>query len=173
MNDIHDSYVPAIRNRIRIEHPEWSLSTQEEGAKYQYPDVRSSWTAWNFEIPEIRRLTVEAMREVCRTYDIDGTELDFLRHVIYFPETMRLEPVGPRNIELMTDMMRAIRQATEEEGLRRGRPILLAVRIPEDEALSKSVGLDVRAWLEEGLVDVLVVGRWLDFTLPIRALTEL
>lgn len=173
MNDVHDSYTPAIRNNIRVQHPEWSLSTQAEGAKFQYPDVRSSWTAWNFEVPEIRRLTVDAMREVCRSYDVDGIELDFLRHPVYFPETMRFESVGRKNVDLMTDMIGEIRQVTEEEGLRRGRPILLAARIPEDEPLSLGIGLDVRTWLDEGLVDVLSAGRWQEFTIPISSISEL
>ena len=152
MNDVHDSYPGQFgkTRRLRRERPEWCLSTREEGTRCQYPDVRSMWSAWNFEFPEIRRLMVEAMREVCRNYDVDGIELDFLRHAIYFPETMRLEAVGRKNIGLMTDMVRRIRKATEEEGARRGRPILLAARVPEDETLSLSVGLDVATWPKRG-----------------------
>jgi RNA polymerase sigma factor (TIGR02999 family) len=86
---------------------------------------------------------------------------------------LQLESVGGTNIELMTTMIRKIRQVTEEEGLSRGRPILLAVRIPEDEPLSLSVGLDVRTWLEQGLVDLLAVGRWQEFTIPVSAISDL
>ena len=86
---------------------------------------------------------------------------------------MRLESVGRTNIELMTTMIREIRKVSEEEGLSRGRPILLAARIPEDEPLSLSIGLDVRKWLQEGLVDVLAVGRWQEFTIPVSAISDL
>ena len=50
---------------------------------------------------------------------------------------------------------------------------MLAARIPEDEPLSLSVGLDVRAWLEQGLVDLLAVGRWQEFTIPVSAISAL
>ena len=46
MNDCHDSFNTALTYHIRREHPEWSLSTPEQGKKYQYPDPRSCWTAW-------------------------------------------------------------------------------------------------------------------------------
>ena len=175
MNDIHDSYPGQFgkTRRIRRDKPHWCLSTKEEGIKHGYPDVRSMWSAWNFEVPEVRRLMVEAMREVCQSYDVDGIELDFLRNSMYFPESMQFKAVGQKNINLMTEMVRDIRKVTEQEGLKRGRPILLAVRIPEDEKLSLSVGLDVRTWLTEGLVDVLVPGQWLEFTVPTREIIDL
>ena len=38
----------------------------------------------NALVAEVRDVTVQALREVCRTYDIDGIELDFFRHFVYF-----------------------------------------------------------------------------------------
>jgi hypothetical protein len=40
-----------------------------------------------------------------------------------------------------------------------GRPILLAVKVPEDLAGCRTDGLDVGAWLEAGLVDILILGN--------------
>ena len=48
------------------------------------------------EIPDVRRLTVEALREVCHTYDIDGIELDYMRHLNNFPEMVAGEPLDSR-----------------------------------------------------------------------------
>jgi len=173
MNDWHDSFSTALLYDIRREHPEWSLSTEEEGRKYQYPDVRSAWSAWDFEQAEIRNLTVEALREVCQTYDIDGIELDFLRGTVYFAPTMKLEPVEQKHLDIMNDMMRQIRTMSEEEGLKRGRPILIAARCADDLELSRSIGLDVETWLKEGLIDILQIGSWTDIMVPAKPLIEL
>jgi hypothetical protein len=173
MNDVHDSFNPAVLYHLRQKHPEWCLSTHDEGSKHSYPDVRSCWSAWNFAVPEVRNATVEALREVCRTYDIDGIELDFFRHFVYFPETLEFKPVTPEHLALMNDMMRKIRAAADEEGLRRGRPILLVGRCLEDVELSKNSGLDVETWLREDLVDMLSAVNSTEHTAPVDELTAL
>ncbi len=173
MNDWHDSFTPAMLYDIRREHPEWSLSTQDEGKKYSYPDVRSCWSTWDFEVPEIRQLTVDALREVCRNYDVDGIELDFLRGTVYFKPTMEHRAVEQKHLDLMTGMMHQIRLMTEEEGIRRSRPILIMVRITIDVPLSKSIGLDVETWLSEGLIDLLHIGTWIDFDAPMKPVIDL
>ena len=142
-------------------------------ATHRYPEIRSLWTAWNFEVDAIRDLTVEAMREVCRTYDIDGIELDFWRFTCYFPESMRHEPVTPAHRDLMTDLVRRIRQAVDEEADRRGRPILLAGRGVADQEISGNAGLDVEAWLQEGLVDLLSLAYGTNHIPPIGPLAAL
>ena len=63
MNDWHDSFNTGLLYDLRREHPEWSMATRDEGRKYSYPDVRSCWSTWDFEVPEIRRLTLEALRD--------------------------------------------------------------------------------------------------------------
>ena len=109
-------------------------------------------TALNYELQEIRDLVVGAMQEVCQTYDVDGIELDYFRGYGLFPTS----PATPEQIELLNDMMRNIRQMTEEEGLRRGRLILIAARCINDSDWSLTRGLDVQTWLEEDLIDILM-----------------
>ncbi len=177
MNDIHDSFRPEILTNIKREHPEYMLSTVEEGKKYgwkSWPDPRTRWSALDFERPEIRDLTVSAMHDICKTYDIDGIELDFLRQELYFRPTLERSAVEEEHLAVMNDMMRKLRAVTEEEGSRRGRPILLAARSAETLQFSKDVGLDVETWLKENLIDVLVVGRTeLGFMVPGRELFDL
>jgi len=173
MNDIHESIFDGRMQLIKLEHPEWCLGTKEEGKKYSYPDPRSMWSAMNFEVPEIRQLTVHALREVCRNYDIDGIELDYLRHLINFPEMVHSKCVTPEHLEMVNQLMRDIRKMTEEEGLKRGRPILIAGRCVEDIALSRNSGLDVQTWLAEDLVDILSVGYGTEHSPPIYSLAGL
>jgi len=56
----------------------------------------------------------------------------------------------------MTGFMRRVRAMTEEVGLKRGRPILIAIRVPDSAEFSRDLGLDVERWLAEGLADILI-----------------
>ena len=56
--------------------------------------------------------------------------------------------------DMMTDF--ASRRMTEEAGLARGRPILVAMRVPDSVDYCRDMGFDLPRWLEEGLVDLLV-----------------
>jgi hypothetical protein len=80
------------------------------------------------------------------------------------------EPVTPTHLKLMNDMVRDIRRVTEEEGTRRGRPILIAGRCLENVEISRNTGLDVETWLAEDLVDLLSVAY---VTEQVPPLTEL
>jgi hypothetical protein len=156
MNDAHDSYFPGTLYYLRVRHPEYTLGyatggkSPEETLK-ELLQTRKTLSGYNFGLKVIRDLTVEAMREVCQTYDIDGIELDYFRSPHVFPM-----PADAAETELLNDMMREMRKMTEEEGLRRGRPILIAGRCINDLEHSLWYGLDVKTWLAEGLVDLLM-----------------
>ena len=173
MNDIHESFFEGRMQLIKLEHPDWCLGNREEAKQHAYPDPRSMWSSLNFEIPQVRHLTVEALREVCRSYDVDGIELDYMRHLNNFPEMVSGDPVTPEHLGLMNQLMRDIRAMTEEEGLARGRPILIAARCIEDIELSRNSGLDVATWLDEDLVDILSMAYGTEHAPPIEAVTAL
>jgi hypothetical protein len=61
---------------------------------------------------------------------------------------------------MMTELMRRIRVMTEQEGMRRGRPILVAVRVPDSVEYARAVGIDLKRWLADGFVDLLVTGGY-------------
>jgi len=74
----------------------------------------------------------------------------------------------------MTAFMHRIRQITDEAAARRGRPILVAARVPDSFTLAHNIGLDLEAWLEEDLVDILILGGgYAPFTLPIAEFAEI
>ena len=156
-NDAHDYYFPEWLAYIKVKHPEYTIGhAQAEGDRSPQETLKlmrkrkGSYTGLNFELEIIRDLTVEAMRQVCRNYDIDGLELDFFRSPTLFPS------VGPEQVELLNDMMRKMRKMTEEEGMRRGRPILIAARCINNPKRSLKKGLDVKTWLKEDLIDILM-----------------
>ena len=67
---------------------------------------------------------------------------------------------------MMTELMTRIRKMTEEEGMKRGRPILLAVRVPDSVEYSRAIGVDLERWLGAGLVDLLITGGYFQLNDP-------
>ena len=58
----------------------------------------------------------------------------------------------------MTDLVRHVRDRMDRVGQERGRHLKVAVRVPPTLADAARIGLDVAAWMAQGLVDIVVVG---------------
>jgi lysophospholipase L1-like esterase len=159
MNDTHDSYesrLPLIEeNPVKHDHSEWLLGARGEKLPY------GRWSAVDYTRPEIRDLAFRYVEEVCRNYDVDGVELDFFRHPVFFKATARGEPVGDTERALMTALLRRIRRMADAVGAARGRPILIAVRVPDSVEYSRAIGLDWEHWLDHDLADLLIVSSYL------------
>ena len=161
MNDTHDAHPKGHRTRhyglapIKRDHPEYLLG--EPGDWEKYPaGPRRQWTSLDFSVPEVREHIFSLVEEVCRGYDVDGVELDFLRDPNFFAPTADGNPVEPQHVEMMTDLVRRIKSMIAEVERERGRPLLLAARTPFSVADSRFVGLDLEQWLAEDLIDVLI-----------------
>ena len=70
------------------------------------------------------------------------------------------EALGQKERDMMTDLMRRVRSMTEEEGHKRGRPLLIAVRVPDSVGYCHGLGFDLLKWPKEDLVDIMVVGGY-------------
>ena len=57
----------------------------------------------------------------------------------------------------MTELVREVRACLDAIGKRRKRPYTFIAHVVDSLELSLELGLDVEAWLKQGLVDVLVV----------------
>jgi hypothetical protein len=160
MNDTHDgsrtSYGPVMfgLNKLKQEHPEYLIGTANERPKY------GAWTAVDYARPEIRDLAFRYCEEVCRNYDVDGIELDFSRHPVFFKSTARGEHTTDAERAAMTDLMQRIRTMADHIGQKRGRPILIAMRVPDSVEYSRAIGLDLEKWLADDLLDLLVVSSY-------------
>ena len=101
--------------------------------------------------------------ECFERFDVDGIELDFMRHPAFF----RIEE-GYANRHCVTEMIAGIRQRMSAVAAERQRQILLAVRVPPTIADSTRIGLDVARWIADGLVDIVVVGGgFISFETPV------
>lgn len=164
MNDNHDGYrgtwIDALMSSWKQMHPDYVMG--EAGQLWESRGV-NTWASLNWSIPEVREKAFRILEDVASRRDVDGIELDFLRFPPYFPEVLDEEHAYPDHIELMTEFMRRVRAMTEREGLRRGRPILLAVRVFDSTGASKASGLDWETWAEESLFDLLIAGGMAQF----------
>jgi hypothetical protein len=130
--------------------------------------------AQDFSHREVRDRKFEIIQEVCRRYDIEGIDLNFMRHPVFFSRMMRGEPASDAEIETMNELLRRIRRCTDEEGTRRGKPILVAAIVPDSPQLALNVGLDVKAWCEEDLIDIVIPGLgYAPFTEPVAEFVEI
>lgn len=162
MNDVHDQVdTPekpfGLFPKLKKEHPDWLLGTREKHTQ------RGAWSSVNYAVPEIRDLAAQFVEEVCRNYDVDGIELDFCRHLCFFPGPADGGEASSDEIEMMNGLLRTIRRITDIEGMRRNRPILLTVRVPDDLYYSKKIGLDLDTWLSESLCDIVITSDYFQF----------
>jgi len=169
MNDVHDSFVEGLQTIWKRQHPELLVDTDGMA-----PNRGLYTTAQDYTHEEVRQRKLEIIEEICQRYDVDGFELDYIRQPVLFSEVMRGEPATSEQVEIMTAFMHRIRQITDEAAARRGRPILVAARVPDSFTLAHNIGLDLEAWLEEDLVDILILGGgYAPFTLPVAEFAEI
>ena len=148
MNDCHDG-----------QHGPGTLPNPELATfKRQNPDWLIEdldwWSALNFTHPRVRALRLRTIEEFFDRWDFDGIELDWLKHTLYFPRGTERE-----NAHYLTEFMQSVRESLQRRAQRRGRPIELAVRVPERLSWCENGGFDVARWVDEDLVDMLIVGQ--------------
>jgi len=158
MNDTHDAwgswYGEHLFPQLKKDHPEWLVASKENRSKH------GGWSAMDFNHKEVRDLAVRFIEEVCEHYDVDGIEMDFFRHPVYFRNPAWGKDASPEELDKMTDMVRKVREVTERVGLERGRPILVGVRVPDSADYCRAMGLDIVRCLEEDLIDLMAVSGY-------------
>jgi hypothetical protein len=123
--------------------------------KVERPDllIRTWYSYWNFAKEEVRDYKLRILEEVALLYDFDGIQIDFARVPVLFAPGEQW-----KNRDLLTEFMRSVRLMLLEVGQKRGRPFLLAARVPENIMGCHFDGIDVERWAREQLVDILVPG---------------
>lgn len=156
MNDTHDSSDLTMLSQWKKAHPEFLVGRR--GVRYRSAGGR--WSAADYAHAEVRDRVAVWIEDVLKRYDVDGVELDFFRHLVFFKPQLLGQPVTQEQCDLMTSLLRRIRTLADEAGTRRGRPMLITIRVPDSAGFCKAVGLDVDRWLAEGLVDILAVSGY-------------
>ncbi len=157
MNMVQDSWRPNFQTQWKRDHPDWCLGVREM-AKLKDDPRSIYWSGLDFEKSQVRDQRVAVIEDICSRYDVDGMELDFWRWPMFFKPSMDGKPVETRHVKIMNDFLRRVRRVMGRIESSRQRPLLLAVRLFDNESISMKLGLDARTWLREGLIDILVVG---------------
>jgi hypothetical protein len=98
----------------------------------------------------------------------------FLRAPCYFRTTYEGKPATEGQVGVLSRLVRSIRKLVLRESERQGKPLLLAARVPVTAALCRHVGIDIAGWLEEKLLDLLVLsGGYVAFDQPLAPLIAL
>ena len=153
--------------RLRRQHPE--LLIGKPGEQLPYPSLE--WgirTGLDYATDGARQHMLSIIFELIQRFDIDGIELDFMRHPAFF----RIGDAFAGRY-LMTDLVRQVRGEVNEKGKRVGRELSLAVRVPPTLNDCLRIGLDVEEWVQQGLLNQLIAGGgFIPFTMPIRSFVE-
>lgn len=152
MNDMHDSWGGRSISEFKQQRSEWLVGTAEQ------PPPHGKWTAWDYGQPEVREMVFRLIEETCLNYDLDGIELDFWRFPMLFRKVAEGGIAGDGDCAAITDLMRRIRDMTARVTLKRGRAILVAVRVPDSVGYCKDISIDLETWMQSGLVDILIPG---------------
>ena len=162
MNDTHDAaWNPQQSHALsymmrsdKLEHRDWLLGWWDK----KPPHCR--WSGWDYGVPQVRARMKALIREVCVRTRPDGVEYDFMRHMQLFKSVAWGGRASAAEVALMTAWMRELRAMTEALGRAHKRPILVAVRVPDDPDYCRAVGIDLEAWMKEGLVDIVIGGAY-------------
>ncbi len=166
VNDHHGS--PSQWTAWEREHKEWSLG-QDTGAWRSYTKVGDvGWREvgdlrqMDFAVEEVRERRLGILREIAARYALDGLMLDFGRSAPFFREPKR------EKSDYMTQFVRAVRTMLDEIGEKRGQHLMLAAAVPWDIDYCTEEGLDIKVWIDEGLLSYLCPGEWffVDYNLP-------
>lgn len=132
-------------------------------------------TKFSYAFPQVRQFKLAVLREAAER-DIDGINLDYLRHPAFFgyeepllaafqkqygQDPRKLPADDPRWLQLRADIMtgfvRDVRKILDDAGKRKGRRLGLSARV--DWRQYRDWGCDIETWLKQGLLDYLVLAQ--------------
>lgn len=156
MNDSHDSWVsPIMRSPFKNLHPECMMeSSPPQDKKPRY----GTWTSVDYSEPLVQEEVRKFVRQFCENYDIDCLELDFCRHLVYLRSVYFGGIASEEETESINALMREIRGIVANCGKKRGRPIIIQVRVADSPEYCRELGLDIRSWMEHKYVDAVIGG---------------
>ncbi len=153
MNDCHDSTRPTWLGDFKKQHRDMLVGAEKMKKEVLYPKLK--WACFDYTLPSVRDLIYKLFEEVITGYDVDGVEMDFFRHPCFFRKQFYGEPVTAKECGMMTDLVRRIRRALDKQSALRGRPMLLAIRVPDSPDYARAIGVDWEQWLKEDLIDLM------------------
>jgi hypothetical protein len=166
MNEVHNVNLPKEPDLSRFwrDHPEYRV---ERGAN------PNNWMAQclDYALPQVRDYNFNLIAELIGKYAPDGIELDWMR----FPRHLSGQGDDIWNQrQHLTDFVARVRAKADDLARRRGRPLLVAVRVPTSPAGCRALGVDLVEWHQRHLIDFVTAAPFLstDFAMPLRELRQ-
>lgn len=143
MNDMHGSENPASYfNAPIFRDPANRLSGRHT------VDTRTYFAGLNYLRPAVREFMLGTIRELVEDYDFEGIELDWLRNPIC------CEPNATQaQIDQITAFHAEVRALTQSKAKKTGKPYAMGLRMPPTLDLLRSIGIDVPAMAQAGILD--------------------
>ncbi len=152
MNDRHGHNADFFE-MLNKKHPDWIL--KEYWPTSGDPDPRSYkfGCALDYSADGARDWLFSIMEEVAIRFDIDGIEFNFLRLPQCFPSAK-----AKQSQAIMTGFVRRVSAMLDEVGRKRGRKLILGVRVPQGIEACKNLGFDIPTWIKERLIGYVAPG---------------
>ena len=128
-----------------VDNPQWRIG--DDGTANLMGQL-----SMDFAVPQVREYRLKQIRELVNKYDIDGLQLDFLRHRWLFNQG---NTKSRQRVQIITGMIRQVREILDAKGARAGRHLWLALRIPAWPELYNEMGIDPPALANEAGVDII------------------
>jgi len=147
MNDMHGatSWEGSYMNCAPQKEPQYRLGGCEINPR---DGVNPMLMSLDYSHPEVRDYYFTMIRELVEDYDYEGLELDWLRCSFCCEP-----PASQPQIDVMTEWTAEIRKLTQAQARKTGKPYPLGLRIPVRLGLLRTIGLDVKAMAEAGIID--------------------
>ena len=163
-------------------HPPPGNRVQRSSFFHDHPELHGTGRSGQispriaYAFPETRAYVISLLCEMAE-FPIDGISLQFNRRLpvleyeppvvesfkaAYGEDPFELDELDPRwlrhRASFMTEFMREIRAALDEVAQKQGRtqPIGVSAVVTNSEDENLYYGLDLRAWVEQGLIDTLI-----------------
>ena len=136
-----DPYSEEYPPKFKIEHPE------------EYLKAWWKYGLSNLASPVIRKRKIDILSECMERYDFDGCQIDFCRHTPFLPIGHQWEL---RNE--VTTFLSDLRFMLLETEKKKNHPMMLFARVPQLLEGAHADGLDIETWIEENIIDGLVIG---------------
>ena len=145
LNDGHHVIRNGIASRFYNGHPEYQIGPQPKLPERGYKKIYEGLLNW--AIPEVRAHKFAFIREICENYDIDGFELDFMRHLAYFHSE---ETTSEQRARIMTEFVAEVREVLDRTASP-GQHRWLSIRVPGYPVMHDPLGIDLAAMVEAGV----------------------
>ena len=153
MNDRH-GHNAEFFEELSEEHPEWILKGfRPSSARTTDPRSYEIGCALDYSQDGVRDWLFSIMEEVANRFDIDGMEFNYTRMPQCFPEDK-----AEQSHAIMTAFVRRVRAMLDDAGRKKGRKLLLGVRMTQHLEGCRKLGLDIPTWIREKLVDYIAPG---------------